>query len=180
MAAATRTVDKGKRPGFNESEQSETNTYKSGSFTDFAKISASSSHHCRTPSKPSFDDDPIENDDITSVHGESDVDTAADWFGEEQLDELSQKQPSKFKEAMKIEVRPQHHSKLNSDFLFRRELLGKTLVLHMHRTAGEKSRTMAARYNVIKVLCLQVPSQDLLLGPQLPNYLQFQELPKCR
>lgn len=63
----------------------------------------SSNHRHDRSDPPSFD--PIEdNDDIITIGGDSDVESMADWFDGEQMDELSQKPPAKIKEAMNIEV----------------------------------------------------------------------------
>jgi len=57
------------------------------------------------PSNSHFDADPDNNNNnLISVNGDTEINTMADWFDKEQLDELSHKQPSKYKEAMKIEV----------------------------------------------------------------------------
>jgi hypothetical protein len=82
-----------------------TNNDKSSSFTDTQLSNFFSvSNHRRIPSP--FDGDADANDDdSTSVNGNLEIDTMADWFDEEQLDELSHRQPSKYNEAMKFEVR---------------------------------------------------------------------------
>jgi hypothetical protein len=81
-----------------------TNNDKSSLFTntqlsDFFSVS----NHRRT--SPFDADTDADNDNSTSVDGNLEIDTMADWFDEEQLDELSHKQPSKYNEAMKFEVR---------------------------------------------------------------------------
>jgi hypothetical protein len=82
-----------------------TNNDKSSLFTDkqLSNFFSVSNHH-RIPSPFDADTD-ADDDDSTSVDGNLEIDTMADWFDEEQLDELSHKQPSKYNEAMKFEVR---------------------------------------------------------------------------
>jgi len=97
--------DKGKGKVL-EFQQGETNTYKSSSFiAQLSKLLFSVSNHHHVPSNSHFDADPDNNNNnLISVNGDTEIDTMADWFDEEQLDELSHKQLSKYKEAMKIEV----------------------------------------------------------------------------
>jgi hypothetical protein len=90
------------------------NTDKSSSFTAqglsvFFSVSSLNHHHILSNASSDADCDK-DDDDPISVHSESDVDTMADWFGEEQVND-SWKQPSKFKEAVKIEVCSRFHSK---------------------------------------------------------------------
>jgi len=97
--------DKGKGKVL-EFQQDETNTYKSSSFiTQLSELFFSVSNHHHVPSNSHFDANPNNNNNnLISVNGDTEINTMADWFDEEQLDELSYKQPSKYKEAMKIEV----------------------------------------------------------------------------
>ena len=101
MAAEMKTaVGKGKQP----QRESRCHADKSSSFmrhvADSLKFSASlnQNHHRSGPSNVF---DPNEDNEDVIAGGDSDIESMADWFDGEQLD---QQQPAKVKEAMKFEV----------------------------------------------------------------------------
>ena len=96
-------VDKGKQPEICESH---CHADKHSSFmchvADTSKFSAPSTLTRHRSGPSGFD--PNEDIEDVTTNSDSGVESIADWFDGEGLDELSQKQPAKAKETTKLEV----------------------------------------------------------------------------